>query len=47
MPNIPAMDSVWDKWGKVEGRIMKGLAVGSAAADWDATMGEIQNLVNQ
>jgi arabinogalactan oligomer/maltooligosaccharide transport system substrate-binding protein len=47
MPNIPAMDSVWDKWGKVEGRIMKGIAVGSAAADWDATMGEIQALVNQ
>lgn len=47
MPNIPAMDSVWDKWGKVEGRIMKGIAVGSAAADWDATMADIQALVNQ
>ncbi|MCX8530281.1 MAG: extracellular solute-binding protein [Rhodoluna sp.] len=46
MPNIPAMDSVWDKWGKVEGRILTGHAVGSAAADWAATMTEIQALVN-
>jgi arabinogalactan oligomer/maltooligosaccharide transport system substrate-binding protein len=45
MPNIPAMDSVWDKWGKVEGRILTGHAVGSAAADWAATMVEIQALV--
>ena len=47
MPNIPAMDSVWDKWGKVEARILTGKAVGSAKADWAATMTEIQNLVNQ
>jgi arabinogalactan oligomer/maltooligosaccharide transport system substrate-binding protein len=46
MPNIPAMDSVWDKWGKVEARILTGHAVGSAAEDWAATMTEIQNLVN-
>ena len=47
MPNIPAMDSVWDKWGKVEGRILTGNAVGgNAAADWAATMTEIQTLVN-
>ena len=47
MPNIPAMDSVWDKWGKVEARILTGHAVGSAAADWAATMTDIQALVNQ
>ena len=48
MPNIPAMDSVWDKWGKVEGRIMKGIPDGgSATGDWEATMTAIQALVNQ
>ena len=47
MPNIPAMDSVWDKWGKVEARILTGHAVGSATDDWQATMVAIQALVNQ
>ena len=46
MPNIPAMDSVWDKWGKVEGRILKGKAVGGYAKDWADTMKAIQALVN-
>jgi arabinogalactan oligomer/maltooligosaccharide transport system substrate-binding protein len=46
MPNIPAMDSVWDKWGKVEARILTGHANGSATSDWDATMTQIQALVN-
>jgi arabinogalactan oligomer/maltooligosaccharide transport system substrate-binding protein len=46
MPNIPAMDSVWAKWGDVEGRIMKGTAVGGYAKDWTDTMNAIKALIN-
>ena len=46
MPNIPAMDSVWDKWGKVEARILTKKTTGKYDADWKSTMTAIQALVN-
>ena len=33
MPNIVAMDSVWDKWGKTEAKIVTGKST-NPAADW-------------
>ena len=35
MPNIVAMDSVWDKWGKTEAKILTGKST-NPAADWKA-----------
>jgi arabinogalactan oligomer/maltooligosaccharide transport system substrate-binding protein len=35
MPNIVAMDSVWDKWGKTEARLLTGKST-NPAADWKA-----------
>jgi arabinogalactan oligomer/maltooligosaccharide transport system substrate-binding protein len=47
MPNIPAMDSVWDKWGKAEARLIKGTKVeATAAAEWTKMATEIQALIN-
>ena len=34
MPNIVAMDSVWDKWGKTEAKILSGKST-NPASDWD------------
>jgi arabinogalactan oligomer/maltooligosaccharide transport system substrate-binding protein len=35
MPNIVAMDSVWDKWGKTEAKLLTGKST-NPAADWKA-----------
>lgn len=35
MPNIPAMDSVWNDWGAVEAKLLKGEST-DPAADWKA-----------
>jgi arabinogalactan oligomer/maltooligosaccharide transport system substrate-binding protein len=35
MPNITAMDSVWDKWGKTEAKIISGKST-SPSGDWKA-----------
>jgi arabinogalactan oligomer/maltooligosaccharide transport system substrate-binding protein len=35
MPNIVAMDSVWDKWGKTEAKLLTGKST-DPAADWKA-----------
>jgi arabinogalactan oligomer/maltooligosaccharide transport system substrate-binding protein len=44
MPNMPAMDSVWDKWGKTEAKILTGKST-NPAADWTAMTDAITALI--
>ena len=44
MPNIVAMDSVWDKWGKTEAKIITGKST-NPAADWNAMTSAITALI--
>ena len=44
MPNMPAMDSVWDKWGKTEAKILTGKST-NPAADWKAMTTAITALI--
>ena len=44
MPNMPAMDSVWDKWGKTEAKILTGKST-DPAADWTAMTDAITALI--
>jgi arabinogalactan oligomer/maltooligosaccharide transport system substrate-binding protein len=41
MPNIVAMDSVWDKWGKTEAKLLTGKST-NPAADWKAMTAAIK-----
>ena len=45
MPNNPAMDSVWDKWGKTEAKIITGKST-NPTSDWDAMVAAEQALFN-
>ena len=45
MPNIVAMDSVWDKWGKAEAAIVTGKS-SDPASDWAAMVKAIQKIIN-
>lgn len=46
MPNIPAMDSVWDKWGKAEARLIKKAKTEATAGDeWHKMATEIKALI--
>lgn len=45
MPNIVAMDSVWDKWGKAEAAIVTGKSK-NPAGDWEAMVVAIQKIVD-
>jgi arabinogalactan oligomer / maltooligosaccharide transport system substrate-binding protein len=45
MPNIPAMDSVWTDWGKVEGLILSGKATNAPAVDWQNSVDTIKNKI--
>lgn len=44
MPNIVAMDSVWDKWGKTEAKILTGKST-NAVTDWNAMTNAITALI--
>jgi len=44
MPNMPAMDSVWDKWGKTEAKILTGKST-NPGADWTAMTDAITALI--
>jgi arabinogalactan oligomer / maltooligosaccharide transport system substrate-binding protein len=44
MPNNPAMDSVWDKWGKTEAKIITGKST-NPTADWKAMTDAITALI--
>jgi arabinogalactan oligomer/maltooligosaccharide transport system substrate-binding protein len=44
MPNIVAMDSVWDKWGKTEAKIVTGKST-NPGADWTAMTNAITALI--
>ncbi len=44
MPNNPAMDSVWDKWGKTEAKIITGKST-NPTADWTAMTDAITALI--
>lgn len=44
MPNMPAMDSVWDKWGKTEAKIVTGKST-NPASDWKAMTDAITALI--
>jgi arabinogalactan oligomer/maltooligosaccharide transport system substrate-binding protein len=44
MPNIVAMESVWDKWGKTEAKLLAGKST-NPAADWEAMASEIQKSI--
>ncbi|MEY4293978.1 MAG: hypothetical protein RIR29_628, partial [Actinomycetota bacterium] len=44
MPNIVAMDSVWDKWGKTEAKILTGKST-NPAADWAAMTSAITAVI--
>ena len=44
MPNMPAMDSVWDKWGKTEAKILTGKST-NPSADWTAMTDAITALI--
>ncbi|MBP6043520.1 MAG: extracellular solute-binding protein [Rhodoluna sp.] len=44
MPNIVAMDSVWDKWGKTEAKIITGKST-NPAADWNAMTAAITAVI--
>ncbi|WP_296648536.1 extracellular solute-binding protein [Rhodoluna sp.] len=44
MPNIVAMDSVWDKWGKTEAKILTGKST-NPAADWKTMTSAITALI--
>jgi maltose-binding protein MalE len=47
MPNIVAMDSVWDKWGKTEFKIVSGKST-NPASDWRAMVKAIgESVVNK
>ncbi|MEY2677116.1 MAG: hypothetical protein RL510_1136 [Actinomycetota bacterium] len=47
MPNIPAMDSVWEKWGQAEARLIRKVKVeATAAAEWDKMVADIRALLN-
>jgi len=45
MPNNANMDSVWDKWGKTEAKILNGKST-NPSADWDAMVAAEQALFN-
>lgn len=44
MPNIVAMDSVWDKWGKTEAKLLTGKST-NPAADWKAMTDAIKSSI--
>ncbi len=44
MPNIVAMDSVWDKWGKTEAKLLTGKST-NPAADWKAMTDAIKESI--
>lgn len=44
MPNIVAMDSVWDKWGKTEAKIVTGKST-NPASDWKTMTSAITALI--
>jgi arabinogalactan oligomer/maltooligosaccharide transport system substrate-binding protein len=44
MPNIVAMDSVWDKWGKTEAKILTGKST-NPASDWAVMVKAISDAV--
>ena len=44
MPNIVAMDSVWDKWGKTEAKILTGKST-NPSADWAAMTAAITAVI--
>jgi arabinogalactan oligomer/maltooligosaccharide transport system substrate-binding protein len=44
MPNIVAMDSVWDKWGKTQAKILTGKST-NPAADWRAMTAAIKESI--
>jgi arabinogalactan oligomer/maltooligosaccharide transport system substrate-binding protein len=45
MPNLVAMDSVWDKWGKAEASIITGKSK-NPTGDWAAMVKAIQKIIN-
>ena len=45
MPNIVAMDSVWDKWGKAEAAIVTGKSK-DPEGDWASMVAAIQKIVD-
>ena len=46
MPNIPAMDSVWSKWGKAQARLIKKAKTeATAGAEWTKMNAEIRALI--
>jgi arabinogalactan oligomer/maltooligosaccharide transport system substrate-binding protein len=44
MPNIVAMGSVWDRWGKTEARLLTGKST-NPAADWKAMTDGIKSAI--
>ncbi len=44
MPNIVAMDSVWDRWGKTEARLLTGKST-NPVADWRAMTTATQEML--
>ncbi len=44
MPNIVAMDSVWDRWGKTEARLLTGKST-DPVADWKAMTKATQDML--
>jgi maltose-binding protein MalE len=47
MPNIPAMDSVWEKWGQAEARLIRKVKVeATASAEWLKMVADINALLS-